>query len=194
MWGWAVNDVIQDWINDSAGKVGAFDALMKLSANDLVYAVPVLLLMLWFIPATNRALNQRLAFAIFAAVLFSLGLASGLGHLYHEARPFVSDSSTKLLVSHSSDNSFPSEHAVFIFSVAGVVVWWHRKLGLALLWAALLVGVARIYVGVHWPLDIVTSALVGLVVGALCARLVPLLSAPQQRLARHFPRLLLEKP
>jgi undecaprenyl-diphosphatase len=189
-----LNDVIQDWINNSAGKVGALDELMKLGASDLIYAVPLLLLTLWFIPVRNRALNQRLAFAVFAAALFSLGFASGLGHLYHEARPFVSDSSTKLLVRHSSDNSFPSEHAVFVFSAAGVVVWWHRTLGVALLSAALLVGVARIYVGVHWPLDIVTSAIVGLGVGALCARMVPLLAAPQQRLAQHFPQFLLERP
>jgi undecaprenyl-diphosphatase len=145
-------------------------------------------------PGINRSMNQRLAVATFLAAVFSLGLASGLGHLYHEARPFVSDSSTRLLIHHSTDNSFPSEHAVFVFSVGGVVVWWRRTLGMLILSTALVVGIARIYVGVHWPLDILSSAIVGLATGAGLSRLVPVLTTPQRMLARYLPSFLLANP
>src|SRR3954447_21936117 len=124
-----MNDVIQDWINDHAGHAAILDFLMKRSALDIVYAVPLLLFALWFWPGRQRALNQRIAVATFFSILATLGLATLLGHLYREARPFVSDASTRLLISHSADNSFPSDHAAFAFAVAGVLIWWRRTLG-----------------------------------------------------------------
>jgi membrane-associated phospholipid phosphatase len=63
--------------------------------------------------------------------------------------------------------SFPSGHTVTIFTLAGILIFYFRsvfvRLGLILF--ALLVGISRIAVGVHWPADILAGAAVGI----LCA-------------------------
>ena len=189
-----MNDHIEDLIALPAGHVHALDLLMKLSARDIVYAAPLLLLALWFWPAQDRALNQRVAVVTCIAVGVSLLAAMALGHIHHEARPFVSDADARLLINHSADNSFPSDHAALAFAVAGAIVWWRRGIGLACLGLALLTGVARVYVGVHWPLDILASAVAGVTAGALLTKAVPLLEAPQRWFARLLPAGLASPP
>jgi undecaprenyl-diphosphatase len=187
-----MNDTIQDWINGLAGHSTALDISMKLFAKDIIVLMPFILIVLWFWPAgAERAKNQRLAACAFLAVFLALGFASLLGHLYHEARPFTSDLSTKLLVSHSADNGFPSDHATVVFAVTGATIYWRRLLGFACLALAVLVAVARVYVGVHWPSDVIAGATIGLFAGLLLARFAPLLSTPQRWCKRFLPELLL---
>src|SRR4051812_12727722 len=105
-----MNDLVQDWINDPAGKFALLDTVMKLSARDLVFLVPPLLLVMWFWPADNRALNQRLAGAPAFAAVVALGLAAVGAHFVFQARPFIPDGHTPLLIPHAADNGFPSDH------------------------------------------------------------------------------------
>lgn len=139
-------------------------------------------------------MNQRLAGATFFAALGSLAIAFGVGHVFSEARPFVSDSSTRLLISHSADNAFPSDHAALAFGASGVLLWRRYALGVVMVLAALLVGLARIYVGVHWPSDILASAVIGLAVSGVLSLAVPALELPQRLLARIFPAFLVSSP
>lgn len=67
-----------------------------------------------------------------------------------------------LLVHHGADNSFPSDHASVAFAVAFAVLVFHRRLGILLVAVAIGVGLDRILVGVHYPVDVLTSVFVGL--------------------------------
>jgi membrane-associated phospholipid phosphatase len=62
-------------------------------------------------------------------------------------------------------HSFPSGHTVTIFTLAGILMFYFKsvlsKAGLVIL--ALLVGISRIAVGVHWPVDVLAGAALGLV-------------------------------
>jgi undecaprenyl-diphosphatase len=189
-----VNDTFQDLVNGAAGHHVFLDAMMKVAASDFIYLIPAVLLLLWFLPVRNRALNQRLAGATFLAAVGSLAIAFGVGHLFSEARPFVSDSSTRLLINHSADNAFPSDHAALAFGASGVLLWRRYALGLVMVLGALLVGFARIYVGVHWPSDILASAVIGLSAGGLLSLVVPALELPQRILARVLPGFLISSP
>ena len=64
-------------------------------------------------------------------------------------------------------HSFPSGHAVTIFTLTGILMFYFRSLFLriSLILLALLIGISRIAVGVHWPVDVLAGA--GL--GSLCS-------------------------
>jgi undecaprenyl-diphosphatase len=192
-----MNDLIQDWINDQAGKFGLLDAAMKFSAVDIVYLAAPLLLLLWFWPAggaRERAFNQRLAVVTFFAVLAAVALAAVVAHFVFEARPFVTDGSTHQLINHTADNGFPSDHATFAFAAAGALLVWRRGPGLLCLAAASLIAVSRVYVGVHWPSDVLAGGVVGLGAGYAVGRCLPLLETPQRLLSRFLPSPLIAAP
>ena len=95
---------------------------------------------------------------------------AALSHLWFHDRPFVDHpKQTVLLVHHGADNSFPSDHSAFAFAVAVAVLLFHRRLGLLLLAVAAGVGVDRVLVGVHYPIDVVAGAFVGTVAALLVA-------------------------
>lgn len=78
--------------------------------------------------------------------------------------------------------SFPSGHAAFFFGLAVIVWYTNRRWGWWFLVLSLINGIARIFAGVHWPLDIAGGILVGLASGLLVhhllARTIQALKAP----------------
>jgi membrane-associated phospholipid phosphatase len=69
---------------------------------------------------------------------------------------------------HADGLGFPSTHAAVAFALAGVVVWWLPRRWQAAAWAlAAMVALARVYVGVHYPLDVVGGAAVGVVMASV---------------------------
>ena len=119
---------------------------------------------IWFVARPGGSQRSKLA-ALSAAASAALALLANvlLGKLWFHARPFVDHpGATLLLVHHGVDNSFPSDHASVAFAVAFAVLVFHRRLGLLLVLGAAAVGIDRIFVGVHYPVDVATSLLVGL--------------------------------
>jgi len=191
-----MNDAVQDLINGHAGQFDPLDWAMKFAARDLIFFIVPLLLALWFWRASGveRARNQRAAALAVVAVGIALALGTLASHLHYQARPFVSDSSTKLLIGHSADNSFPSDHAVVCFALATALTCWKRFLGSLVLVGALLVGVSRVYVGVHWPGDVAASAVIGAFAGAASAALMPVAVRAQAFFSNYLPDFLLASP
>lgn len=118
----------------------------------------------WFLARPGGSPRSKLAAASagIAAVVALLANAA-LGHLWYHPRPFADHpAQTVLLVHHGADNSFPSDHASVAFAIAFAVLVFHRRLGILLLTLAIGVGLDRIFVGVHYPVDVLTSVFVGL--------------------------------
>ena len=71
--------------------------------------------------------------------------------------------------------SFPSAHATNHFAIAIFLICvfytrWKPILPLGIFWAAI-ISFAQVYVGVHYPIDVTTGAILGTTIGLLCARL-----------------------
>jgi undecaprenyl-diphosphatase len=137
-------------------------------ANDLVYGVPVLLIGLWLAGGSSRRGAALLAFAI---AMIALGANQLIGLAWYQPRPFVIGLG-HTWASHVPDASFPSDHLTLFTSIGlGLLSGGLKRVGAATLVVGLLVGWARVYVGLHFPLDMAGSLLVA---AACSAVLVPL--------------------
>jgi undecaprenyl-diphosphatase len=96
------------------------------------------------------------------AVILSRGLLTEvIRFFYHHPRPFDVLGFTPLV--GESGSSFPSGHAAWFFALAMVIFFRNRKWGIWFFVLALMNGIARIYVGVHWPFDILGGAAIGII-------------------------------
>jgi undecaprenyl-diphosphatase len=89
-----------------------------------------------------------------------------LGRLMYQTRPFVAMHFTPLFP-HTVNNSFPSSLTAFagVAAVIGVLAW--RRLGLVFVVGMVVVGFGCVYVGVHYPSDVIVGAGVGAACGAV---------------------------
>ncbi len=158
-----LNQQIFEFIHQFAGSNFVLDDVGIFLAQYLPY-----FLVLGFLLYAWRRGEWRLRFLIIAegalAVILSRGIITEVVRFfYHYPRPFDVLSFTPLV--SESGYSFPSGHAAFFFSLAVVAFYLSHRLGWWYLAFAAINGIARIYVGVHWPLDILGGALVGILCG-----------------------------
>jgi undecaprenyl-diphosphatase len=142
---------------------GGQDAAQAFNASAIFVLVAVAG-SIWFFGRPEGATRSKLA-AVSAAAAGALALLINvvLGQLWFHDRPFVDHPlQTLLLVHHAADNSFPSDHASLAFAIGFAVIAFHRRLGVLLLLGALCIGLDRIFVGVHYPVDVLASLFVGL--------------------------------
>ncbi len=170
----------------------------RLFAEYGVGVFAALLLASWWWARREGDLRQVTA-ALWAPVgaLAALGVNQLLVAAVAEPRPYDVLPHALILTARSTDPSFPSDHAVMAGAVAAGILLAHRRLGLVTAALALAMAFARVYVGVHFPLDVVVGLLVGATVSVACylvaqrvgVRLVELLAGtPARPLLTAAPR------
>ncbi len=159
-------------INSFAGRFGGLDALGVFGAVFLLPLLGFLLLPAAFtIKRIKEAHWYEMPLHALLAALLAYTARSGLGALVGRARPFVTLADVPPLIpmDHLYD-SFPSGHAALSFALA-YIVWKHdRDWGIAFFVLALIVAVSRVFVGVHYPVDVVSGAIIGLLAGWIVQR------------------------
>lgn len=100
--------------------------------------------------------------AIFSAILSRFIVAEIIYFLAPKARPFVALESVNQLVEHSATPAFPSGHASFYFALSAMIYFYNKKLGALFLASSSLIAIARVFVGLHWPSDILAGAIIGI--------------------------------
>ena len=132
----------------------------RVLAQDLVWIVPAGLVVGWL---RSSVATRQVLLAAALAGLTGLLVNQLIGAAWYHPRPFASGYGPALIV-HAADSSFPSDHLTLIWAVAFSLLL-HRQTRLAG-WALFLLGVpvawARVYLGLHFPLDILGAALVAL--------------------------------
>ena len=173
-----VDDEVFLWINGWVGAFPAFDRVTDWVVSD--YMVPaglaLTLIGLWFV-GENGAVRLKNQIGVMVA-LSAMGLASWsvylLNGVFFRDRPFI-DHNVSMLFYRPDDSSFPANSAAATFAIAAAVWGINKRVGTVLFVVAAVYGLTRVYAGVHYPLDIVAAAVIGVVVTMLVFRLKDLL-------------------
>ncbi len=150
-------------INNLAGHYFWLDALMVFFASFFQYYVALALLAFYWLGKDETKIKNRLMVinGFLSALVSRFFLTEIIRYFIHRDRPFVVLENVKQLVNHEIEFSFPSGHAAFMFGLAFMVWFYNKKAGWYFLVAAGLISIARVYVGVHFLLDIIAGAGVG---------------------------------
>jgi undecaprenyl-diphosphatase len=171
------------------------DHLFKLLANDLPAVLIALVALTFLLPWTSRRRERRNA-AVLATASAGLALLINqpIAHLVDRTRPYLAHPGhAHLLIARSQDPSFPSDHATGAFALAFAIWLYDRTIGTALLILAAILSFARVYVGTHYPGDVVAGALIGIAVASALYCVKPsrgLIEAVGQRSGAIWERLI----
>ena len=177
-------------INGWANRFALLDTVGRILGSD--FFVPsiltLILVAMWFEPEGAGSGFRRLALRVVVAVLMANAMVAALNLVYPRPRPF-STLPAQVLTYRPSDPSFPS-NAAAVAAVFPAVIWG-RSPGLAWLMGllAFAFSFARVFVGVHYPLDIVAGWLVGWISARVVWRLDPRLRPLFDRLGVAAARL-----
>jgi len=155
-----VDRAITQWINSFAGIVPGLDGTMIVITKFGVPIIVAAVLLQWWSRVDRLHVRHT---AISAGLSFLLGLALNQVILLfvHRMRPYDAGL-TQLLIEQSNDWSFPSDHATASIAVAMSFLFQRLpKRGLALLGAAVVVCLSRVYVGTHYVTDVLGGAVTG---------------------------------
>jgi undecaprenyl-diphosphatase len=155
-------------VNGLSGE-SVLDSIFKLLANDLPAVLVGLVALTFLVPwATRRSERRNGAVLATASAALALLINQPISHLVNRTRPYLAHPAhAHLLIARSHDPSFPSDHATGGFALAFAVWLYDRTIGSTLLVLAALLSFARVYVGTHYPGDVVAGALIGIAVAAL---------------------------
>ena len=168
-----------NYINGFAGKSVYLDDIAIFFAKYFEYFLIFSLLL--FLVKNLKKYWPMVVQAFAAAILSRFVLTNIIRWLWPRPRPFIENHVNLLFSYNPAEPSFPSGHAAFYFAIATVVFLYLKKVyprpkfwwgtGVLFFIASFLISISRVFSGIHWPLDILAGALVGIFSGWLIIKI-----------------------
>lgn len=133
--------------------------LMLFTTNYLIYISILLIFVLGF----KGGIKERKALIlIILSIPIAILLIKVIHIFFYEPRPFVTFNFSPL-VNENANASFPSRHATIASIIAFSYIFLKSKWAPIFLASALLIGTSRVYLGVHYPLDILGGLITAII-------------------------------
>lgn len=156
-------------LNSLAGLSAFTDELFVTLAEGVVFILIGGFLMYLYKSSKSSNRGLLLSEAFVAVIVARFIFVTGIRLLHFRFRPFVFDHVLQIVPHSPLEASFPSGHAAVMASLAMTLWYMNKKLGMVFALAAVISGLSRVVVGVHYPLDIVAGLACG-VISAVIAR------------------------
>ena len=145
--------------------------ITSLGNGGMIWIVATIVLL---IPKKTRKAGIMSAVALLGSLIINNNIVK---NIVQRPRPFVTFTDLQIIIPTPSEFSFPSGHTSSSFAAAAVF-YRHlpKKLGLPSVILAGLIGFSRLYVGVHYPTDVIAGVLMGILLSYLAEFLVNLFS------------------
>lgn len=152
-------------INSLAGRYHWLDLTGILFSWYAGYAL-VGLALIFLVARYSRRNLAMVWWALVAAVVARFGVVELIRFFYDRPRPFEILDIIQL-VRYDLGHSFPSGHAAFFFAFSYVIWARNKTLGALFFVISAMIGIARIFAGLHWPADVLAGAAIGVLAGWL---------------------------
>lgn len=146
-----------------AGKWGWLDYITTFIAEYSEYILGVIFILL--LAANFKKYWKIIIVSSLSAFVSRFIVGAVIKWLWFRPRPFVAMDVNQLVYYNPLESSFPSGHALFYFALSMAMYLFNKKLGMIFYAFTLLIVFSRVFVGIHWPSDILAGAVIGTIVG-----------------------------
>jgi undecaprenyl-diphosphatase len=170
-----MNNKVFKLINQFSGRCSPIDLLMILISNKIRYVFIFVLIFLWFRNDSYKKVScnavKSMGITLFIHTLIKL--------VYFKPRPFVKHR-VGILIPSKMDSTFPSKHTLLVFAISTSIFLYDRIRGSIMWILSVLTGFSRIWVGHHYPTDIIGSAFIASITSIMLDKI--------SRIANYFIR------
>lgn len=140
-------------INDLGFQIPALNPVFVFIAEYFLYLLLIVLIVYLF---KDNGKHRMMVLAAVVSCLVAVIFGKLAGQFHYNVQPFVTLDNVNQLIEKEVNNSFPSDHTILSFTIC-MTLFLFDKTKVYFLLIGVLVAISRVWVGVHYPFDVLTS-------------------------------------